>query len=121
MKTAFGKPGLPPNWSTARKQGVGTACSEQSKVWFTIANGIVTEVYYPTIDTANTKDIQFLVTDGVSFFEEERRDTSSTIEYIDENALAYRVTTTSKEREIQNHKKHCNRSIGTDPHHQHLL
>jgi glucoamylase len=96
MKTAFGKPGLPPNWSTARKQGVGTACSEQSKVWFTIANGIVTEVYYPTIDTANTKDIQFLITDGVSFFEEERRDTSSMIEYIDENALAYRVTTTSK-------------------------
>jgi len=96
MKRAFGKPGLPPNWSTARKQGVGTACGEQSKVWFTIADGIVTEVYYPTIDTANTKDIQFLVADGVSFFEEERRDTSSKIEYIDEEALAYRVTTTSK-------------------------
>ncbi|MFQ5329279.1 MAG: glucan 1,4-alpha-glucosidase [Thermodesulfobacteriota bacterium] len=96
MKRALGKPGLPSNWSTARKQGMGTACGERSKVWFTIANGIITEVYYPTIDTANTKDIQFLVTDGVSFFEEERRDTTSRIEYIDENALAYRVTTTSK-------------------------
>ena len=116
MNTAFGKPGLPPNWSSARKQGVGTACSEQSKVWFTIANGIVTEVYYPTIDTANTKDIQFLVTDGVSFFEEERRDTSSTIEYIDENALAYRVTTTSRSGRYRIIK-----NIVTDPSGQALI
>ncbi len=116
INTAFGKPGLPPNWSSARKQGVGTACSEQSKVWFTIANGIVTEVYYPTIDTANTKDIQFLVTDGVSFFEEERRDTSSKIEYIDESALAYRVTTTSRSGRYRIIKR-----IVTDPSGQTLI
>lgn len=96
MKEAFGKPGLPPNWSSASKQGIGTACNDKSKVWFTIANGIITEVFYPTIDTANIKDLQFLVTDGKGFFHEERKDTVSRIEYIDKKALAYKVINTAK-------------------------
>lgn len=96
MKQPFGKPGLPPNWSPASKQGIGTACNDTSKVWFTIANGIITEVFYPKIDMANTRDIQFLITDGKTFFDEERRDTISEIEYIDQNALAYKITNTAK-------------------------
>lgn len=55
------------------KIGVGTACNPGSKVWFTLANGIVTEVYYPRLDTANTRDLQFLITDGKSFFHEEQQ------------------------------------------------
>lgn len=96
MLLPFGKPGLPPNWSPASKQGIGTACNDKSRVWFTIVNGIVTEVFYPTIDNANTRDLQLLITDGKSFLDEERRDTLSSIEYIDPRALAYRVTSTAK-------------------------
>jgi glucoamylase len=95
MKEPFGKPGLPPNWSPASKQGIGTACNDTSKVWFTIANGIITEVFYPKIDTANTRDIQFLITDGKTFFDEERRDTVSKIEYIDPQARAKNKTYTA--------------------------
>ncbi len=110
MKEPFGKPGLPPNWSRASKQGVGTSFGEKSKVWFTIADGVITEVYYPTVDAANTRDIQFLVTDGETFFDEEKKDTSSSIEYIDPRALAYRVTNTAK-----NGRYRIIKNILTDP------
>jgi len=67
-ETAFGQPGIPPTWQTARKQGVGTAYDRMSRVWFTLARGIVTEVYYPRLDTANLRDLQFLISDGQTFF-----------------------------------------------------
>ncbi len=92
---AFGKPGTAPNWSRASKQGVGTAFGDASKVWFTIADGILTEVFYPTVDVANTKDIRFLVTDSKTFFDEEGVHTRPEIEYIDDKAPGYIITNTA--------------------------
>lgn len=116
MKEAFGKPGFPPNWPPASKQGVGTSYNDESKVWFTIANGVITEVFYPTVDAVNTRDIQFLVTDGETFFDEERKDTDSSIEYIDPKALAYRITNTAKNRKYRIVKE-----VLTDPRGQSLV
>lgn len=96
MKEPFGKPGLPPNWSSASKHGIGTSCGQDSKVWFTIADGVITEVFYPAVDVANTRDVQFLVTDGKTFFDEEKKDTAFSLEYISPRALAYRMTNTAK-------------------------
>jgi len=62
-KRAFGKPGLPPAWTPSTKEAVGTAYSTASRVWFTLADGIITECYFPTIDHPQIRDIQFLVTD----------------------------------------------------------
>ena len=61
---AFGHPGLAPNWTSSAKQGIGTALSAASPVWFTLGNGILNEIYFPSVDTANTRDAQYLVTDG---------------------------------------------------------
>jgi hypothetical protein len=47
---AFGKPGIQPRWTHSDKAGVGTAYSASSHLWFTVWDGIVTEVYYPTVD-----------------------------------------------------------------------
>ncbi|MGZ3807485.1 MAG: glycoside hydrolase family 15 protein [Bacteriovorax sp.] len=73
---AFGAPGLPGSWSSARKVQVGTffegGKSPKSPLWFTLAEGTLTEVYYPTIDQGQIKDSQFLITDGASFFQQER-------------------------------------------------
>jgi glucoamylase len=91
---AFGHPGLEPRWTTGAKVGVGTACNPRSRIWFTLAHGIVTEVYYPRLDTANTRDLQFLITDGRSFAHEERRDLQHRLDYIDPHALAYRLINT---------------------------
>ena len=77
---AFGAPGAKPNWAPASKTHIGTAFSSGTKspVWFTSAEGILTEVYYPTVDKAQIKDSQILVTDGKSFLAQEKRITHKT-------------------------------------------
>src|SRR5437588_562224 len=67
QQNAFGKPGISPSWTHGDKDGVGTAYAASSRVWFTLWNGILTEVYYPYVDRPQTRDLQFLVTDGKSF------------------------------------------------------
>ena len=71
---------------------MGTAYSGDSRVWFTIWNGCLTEVFYPTIDRAQVRDLQYLVSDGKTLFHEEKRDLRSTTERIEGSGLAYRIT-----------------------------
>lgn len=89
--TAFGEPGIEPRWTSARKDGIGTAYSVASRVWFTLWEGIVTEIYYPTVDRPQIRDWQFLISDGETFFHEEKRDLVTRTEYVSEDALAFRV------------------------------
>jgi len=48
-----------PTWTAGSKEAVGTATNTQSHVWFTLENGILTEVYYPRLDTANLRTLEF--------------------------------------------------------------
>jgi glucoamylase len=89
---AFGGPGIPPRWTHAAKDGVGTAYASSSRLWFTLWNGVVTEVYYPTVDRPQLRDLQFLSTDGESFFHEEKRHLRSTTERLSHHVLGYRIT-----------------------------
>jgi glucoamylase len=89
---AFGAPGIEPRWTAARKEAVGTAYSSASRIWYTIWRGILTEVYYPTVDRPQIRDLQFLVSDGESFFHEEKRRLKSTTEAIPDS-LGYQITT----------------------------
>ncbi len=73
-RNAFGSPGVPAVWTSANKQAVGTAYSFGSRVWFTVANGILTEAFYPRIDTPQLRDLQFLFVDGGNRFLEEKHD-----------------------------------------------
>jgi glucoamylase len=91
-KDAFGWPGIEPRWTRGNKQGVGTAYSADSKVWFTLWRGTLTEVYYPTVDRPQLRDLQYLITDGKSFFHEEKRHLQSKIQRLSSHALGYRVT-----------------------------
>ena len=90
---AFGAPGVPATWAHGSKQAVGTCLTSESPVWFTVAEGVLTEIYYPRVDLANTRDVQFLLVggDGEAFFEE-RRDTLSKVELADPRALIWDVT-----------------------------
>jgi glucoamylase len=87
---AFGKPGIEPRWTHSNKAGVGTAYSASSHLWYTIWNGIVTELYYPTVDRPQLRDLQYLITDSTSFVHEEKRDLTITTERISDHALGYR-------------------------------
>ncbi len=90
-RVAFGGPGMAPKWSHSNKDGVGTAYSADSRLWYTLWRGTVTEVYFPTIDRPQLRDLELLFTDGTSFFHEEKRDLVARTERVGEHALAYRV------------------------------
>ncbi|HET7851568.1 MAG TPA: glucan 1,4-alpha-glucosidase [Methyloceanibacter sp.] len=89
---APGWPGSHARWTSSAKSGVGTALQPQSRVWFTVSHGILNEIYYPRIDQACTRDIGLIVTDGNSFFSEEKRDANSTIQPLAEGVPAFIVT-----------------------------
>ena len=90
-REAFGAPGMAPRWSHANKDGIGTAYSGDSRVWYTLFRGSVTEVYYPFIDHPQLRDLQYLVTDGATFFHEDRRQLVSETERIGTHALGFRI------------------------------
>lgn len=69
--------------------------SWSSQVWFTISAGVLTEMYYPDIDTPQIRDLQFLVTDGSTFFHDPQRDYIHACRLIDPKALGYRITNTA--------------------------
>jgi glucoamylase len=88
----FGAPGIEPRWTSSAKEGVGTAYHTSCRVWFTLSHGIVNEIYYPHVDQPNTRDFQFLISDGETFCHEEKRDLTHTIEYPERDCLLYRLT-----------------------------
>jgi glucan 1,4-alpha-glucosidase len=91
---APGPPGATTTWRTGYKDGVGTALSRESKVWYTLAEGTLSEVYYPAADTANVKDLQFMVTDGSTFSQREFDGTTRQVQLADTRSLTYRQITT---------------------------
>jgi glucoamylase len=110
-RVAFGGPGIAPRWAHSNKDGVGTAYSTDSRLWFTLWRGVVTEVYFPRIDRPQLRDLQFLFTDGETFFHEERRHLVSLTERSGDHALGYRVRAEDPEGRYRVHK-----SVVSDPH-----
>jgi hypothetical protein len=93
---AFGAPGIEPRWTSSAKEGLGTAYSASSRLWFTLSHGIINEVYYPSVDQPNTRDFQFLISDGATFCHEEKRDLDHRVEYPDRDTLFYRLTNSER-------------------------
>src|SRR3954462_13952168 len=89
-------PGALSRFDLARKDCVGTARNTRSKVWFTVADGVLSDVYYPTNDTTNNETLQYVVTDGTSFTDLQTRDMTYTVSQPDDRSLSCRVTATAK-------------------------
>lgn len=109
--SAFGSPGIPPTWSSSSKDGIGTAYSTSSRVWFTLSRGILTEIYFPTIDRPQIRDAQFLISDGESFFHEEKRDLTTTVERIEAETLGYSTSSADPQGRYRLEKQ-----VIADPH-----
>lgn len=131
---APGAPGAASTWAYAGKNGIGTSyeaykdlkytdeavTGKVSKVWFSLAQGIITETMFGLIHEAQIKDMQFVVT-GTGFVDTEKDDTISTIEYLyrdDQNrplSLAYKIVNKDKEG-----KYSIEKHVFTDPSHNTL-
>jgi len=113
---AFGAPGIDPRWTSSAKEGLGTSYHTSCRLWFTLSHGIVNEIYYPSVDSPNTRDLQFLVTDGETFFHEEKRDLDHLLEYPERDCLFYRLTNSDPDGRYRLVKH-----VLTDPHRSVLL
>jgi len=113
---AFGGPGLEPRWTSSKKDAVSTAYAASSRIWFTASHGTLNEIYYPTIDRPQTRDMELLFTDEETFFHEEKRDFEYDFHYIDDDALAIRVVANDLGGRYTVTKEFI-----TDPHHPVVL
>ena len=128
-------PGQPSPWAYSGKQGIGAsyeayldyqysdkaATGVVSKVWFSLAQGVVTETMYGRINEAQIRELQLAVTgDGWTAFED--TDTTSHVDYIDKDEAgrplspAYRLTNTDKQGRFVIIK-----DVFTDPDRQSLM
>lgn len=113
---AFGAPGIEPRWTSSAKEGLGTAYHTSCHLWFTLSHGIVNEIYYPHVDQPNTRDFQFLISDGETFCHEEKRDLDHQIEYPERDCPFYRLTNSERGGRYRLIK-----DVLTDPHRSVLL
>src|SRR6266550_2240656 len=92
--SAPGAPGADAHWLSAAKNGFGTSNTTQSKVWFTLTDGILSEVYYPTLDVPNVQKLELIIVHG-SEVQTENADTIHRTEVLDERALTFRQINTA--------------------------
>ncbi len=116
VRYAPGWPGIPPRWTSSAKTGVGTALNQHSKVWFTLSHGILNEVYFPRVDQACTRDLGLIVTDGRSFFSEEKRHCTFENRPFEPGVPAFELTNTEIGGRYRVHKE-----VFTDPYRNVLL
>lgn len=76
-----------PTWANAQKDLVSTTI-RLSRFYFTMADGIITEVFYPRIDTPQVKDIGFIVADNSGFWVELKKLNNYTLEFIEDGIPA---------------------------------
>src|SRR5215213_3019357 len=82
-------------WPTAAKNGFGTSTTLASKVWFTLADGVMTEVFYPTVDMPSVKSLECLIINGGET-ENEAQDTVHRLELPSPASLTFRQINRAK-------------------------
>jgi glucoamylase len=97
---APGAPGAPSYFDLARKDCVGTSAGRGSKVWYTVAGGVLSDVYEPTIDNTDVSTLQYIVTDGSTFTDLQTRDMTYTVA-ADQTGMACTVTSTDADHRFQ--------------------
>lgn len=92
---APGAPGALSHFDLARKDCLGTARNTRSHVWYTIAGGVLSDVYAPTVDTTQVETMQLVVTDGATFTDLQARDMAYTAS-ADATGMVCTVTSTAR-------------------------
>lgn len=93
---APGAPGLEAHWPGAAKDGFGTSNTLASKVWFTLSHGVLTEVFYPTLDVPNVQTLQFIIVTPEGKVETESEDTTHSITVVQTDSLSFRQENRAK-------------------------
>lgn len=116
VRKAKGAPGDRPRWASGAKTIVGTALSARSRIWYTVSNGTLAEIYFPDVDQANTRLIRFIVTGEGGFFSDEIWDAKHHAQWMGPGAPACRI-----ESECNRGRYHLTKEIVSDPNRDTLL
>ena len=87
-------PGAQSYLDLARKDCFGTARDTTSKVWYSVADGVLSDTFSPTIENSNVNTLQYIVTDGRSFADLQQGDMTYTVSSPDRSGMVCRVTST---------------------------
>ena len=93
---APGGPGAQSYLDVARKDCFGTARNTTSKVWFTVAGGVLSDVFSPNIEATNVNTVQYIVTDGHTFADLQQRDMTYSLASPDRSGMVCQVTSTDR-------------------------
>jgi glucoamylase len=83
-------------FTEADKAGFGTAHSRQSKVWFTLEGGQVSEVFYPDLSTPSVRTVELTVTDG-GHADRQTTDMATAVTRPDERSLRFTQVSTDND------------------------
>jgi glucoamylase len=93
---------LPPVHDPSQKSMVGTAVNSQSSlVYFTGYRGDVSEIYYPTVDTLATANMEFLIGDTARTFLDEEKNQNWTVTQPDPRSMRWQAVTTNPDHNWQ--------------------
>jgi glucoamylase len=92
--SAPGGPGGQSYLDLARKDCFGTARDTTSKVWYSVADGVLSDTFSPTIENSNVNTLQYIVTDGRSFADLQQRNMTYAVSSPDRSGMVCRVTST---------------------------
>ena len=90
---APGAPGMLSNWCNGHKQAVGSTLGP-ARIWFTVGQGIVNEIYYPRVDIPQVRDLGFIIADGKGFWQEVKCLEPCRVEYESAGVPAIRIVHT---------------------------
>ena len=93
--SAPGAPGANATWNESNATAFADSLGSPSKVWYTLGNGELENVFYPETDTPDTFGLQYLVTDGSSFTATETAGTSHAISLADPASLVWQQVNTA--------------------------
>src|ERR1700722_1143388 len=93
--SAPGAPGANATWNESNLQAYADSLGSASKVWYSLGDGEVENVFYPETDTPDTFGLQYLVTDGSSFTDTETANTTHAISLVDPTSLVWQQVNTA--------------------------
>ena len=93
--SAPGEPGSAAYWDEPSVSGFADSLGANSKVWYTLGNGELENVFYPETDTPDTYGLQYAVTNGSSFSELETTGTTHAISLADPTSLTWQQVNTA--------------------------
>ena len=93
--TAPGAPGANATWNESNVTGFADSLGSASKVWYTLGDGELENVFYPETDTPDTFGLQYIVTDGSSFASTETANTTHSISLADPTSLVWQQVNTA--------------------------